>query len=177
VTDRLFATTFGRSIREVLRMSSADPVATLLDVQVGDEVELVAEQYDWSSPFTVADVEDVAFDNPAGGWRARELELESVHALGSDYQLTIVEGRDPPRPTASHGALVDATIVERADERDYSHPPSRDDLIAALQSAETVAELADLLDVSPSTALHHIGKHDLEDRIGGMTSSREVTQS
>jgi hypothetical protein len=253
-----------------------DPVATLLDVDVGDEVTLAAEHYEWGSPFAVIGVDEVRFRTPSDEWRARELELRSAHPSGADYEFTIVEGCDPPRVSRGHGRLEEATTAEESadgsaeltcdncgneyenrtklndhkrhtlcgaqlpddmdaeafadvaadcntileldqefrdlnrsqlkhllEEHDLyqelqqrsaatqanaaddggnqpgrsNSAPSRDELIEALDEADTVAEVADCLDVGASTALYHIGKHGLEDRIRNTTRAEEVTQS
>jgi len=97
-------------------MSTADPVATLLDVEVGDEVELAAEHYEWASAFMIVDVDEVRFINPERSWRARELVVRSAHPQGSDHDVTVVEGAGPPDMDPQYGRLVDVAILDDEEE-------------------------------------------------------------
>jgi len=118
-TAPLCVTISTRPIQEVYGVAAADdPVATLLNVNVGDEVALAAELYEWGSPFAVIGVDEVRFQIPDSDWRARELELRSTHPLGSDYKCTIVEGCKPPRISRGHGHLVEAVIVDGPEDDD-----------------------------------------------------------
>lgn len=104
----------------------SDPVETLLHVNEGDEVGLLAQYYDFASTYRVTNIEEVTFACPTEGvWRAREIDLASTNSTGrsSSYTLTIAYGAEPPE-VGSYGQLVS---VERDPERDEDNGQSDDD--------------------------------------------------
>jgi hypothetical protein len=110
-------------------------------------------------------------------------ECDTLLEVQRELRINRTQAR---RLLKDHGLLADLekrseqVQQDAAEELDETDPDSsdtlsRDELVAGLEDADTVAELADDLGVQASTVLYHLGKHDLEDRIQDMTHTEEVS--
>jgi len=105
------------------------PVEALLTVHEGERVELEAEQYEWSSAFEVAAIDEDEWQAPTGDvWHSRRVTLEPGHPVGSARTFDVYEGGPAPHVGPAYGRLVEASLVLKEDPEapgdggDIDHP-------------------------------------------------------
>ncbi len=157
-------------------MSSDDVVDALFAVDEGDEVRLEANNYEWASPFAVAEIDEQPWISPNGGvWKSRRVTLEPTVDHPTAQPRVIDVYTDGPRPTAGHGygPYVDLEIVDQNSEEDdqddqdgegededdaaaleevLPEDVTADDVDAAVADHETLGEVADALEISVGRA-------------------------
>ncbi|WP_226041534.1 hypothetical protein [Natrinema sp. DC36] len=123
-------------------------VDVLLELEEDDEVVLEAEDYAWSSPYTVDAIEETEWESAGDGtWRTRSLRFMPTDARGSIREFDVVEGGQPPQ-TSTYGTLA---YVERqkADDTDtgieWLERPA-DEIVDTHAVRRSLAEVLDIVE-------------------------------
>lgn len=92
----------------------AEVVENVFAVDEGDDIQVAAERYEWSTPMSVEDVDDVEWPGLDGiAFRTREVILAGGY--GSEFRVTAVDEEisfEPLGSTSTYGALEAFTPAE-----------------------------------------------------------------
>lgn len=173
--------------------ANSDVVDTLLDVDVGNELDLVAEHYDWANPFEVVDVDEHTWHAATGDcWRSRTIKVDPAAPQGTPKALDVVAGSDPPHMGA-YGALVDVRVTGTAAPSnghiDWLARPAAEivatssversvtEVLDVIQTAESILEVHQRLAApSLSATKQLLWELGLREKAGGLLASDDLNE-